>query len=102
MEWLSGKDVYAFCGLGEPGSFRDTLVKAGARLRGFKAFGDHHRYSNGDIRKVRKEAHLQGAPWIITTEKDIMRLGGLESPENLLTLEIEFVAEEGFFEEVFK
>lgn len=102
MEWLSGKDVYAFCGIGEPGFFRDTLSRAGVRMRGFKAFGDHHRYSNGDIRKVRKEAHLKGAPWIITTEKDIMRLGGLESPENLLTLEIEFVAEEGFFGEVFK
>jgi tetraacyldisaccharide 4'-kinase len=102
IEWLKGKDVYAFCGIGEPDSFRDALVGAGARLRGFRAFGDHRRYTQGDMRKIRKEAHVNGAPWIITTEKDIMRLQGIDTPENLLTLVIDFVTEKGFFGEVFK
>jgi hypothetical protein len=31
-----------------------------------------------------------------------MRLQGIELPENLLSLVIEFAAEEGFFDEVFK
>jgi tetraacyldisaccharide 4'-kinase len=102
IEWLAGKDVYAFCGLGEPGSFRDSLLRAGARVRGFKPFSDHYRYSQSDIQKLSREAHMKGAPWIITTEKDIMRLGGIEAPENLLTLAIEFAVGEGLFEKLFK
>jgi tetraacyldisaccharide 4'-kinase len=102
IEWLKGRDVYAFCGIGEPGSFRDALVRAGARLRDFRSFGDHYRYSQGDIRKLANDAHQKGAPWIITTEKDIMRLGGIEAPENLLALAIEFAVEEGFFDEIIK
>jgi tetraacyldisaccharide 4'-kinase len=101
-DWLGGKDVYAFCGIGEPGSFRDTLVGSGANLRGFKAFKDHHSYTESDLLRVRKDAHISGAPWIITTEKDIIRLRGIDIPENLLALEIEFVAQEGFYDEVFK
>lgn len=101
-DWLQGKDVYAFCGIGEPGSFKDSLAGAGARLRGFKAFRDHYSFTHEDIRRVSNEAHVSGAPWIITTEKDIMRLRGIETPENLLTLEIEFAAEESFYGEVFK
>jgi tetraacyldisaccharide 4'-kinase len=102
IEWLKGKDVYAFCGIGEPGSFREALVRAGTQLRGFKAFGDHYRFTQGDMRKISNQAHVNGAPWIITTEKDIMRLQGIDTPENLLTLVIDFVAEERFFGEVFK
>jgi tetraacyldisaccharide 4'-kinase len=102
IEWLKGKDIYAFCGIGEPGSFREALIRTGTQLRGFKAFGDHYRFTQGDMRKISNEAHVNGAPWIITTEKDIMRLQGIDTPENLLTLVIDFVAEEGFFGEVFK
>lgn len=99
--WLNGKDVYAFCAIGEPGSFKDSLVGAGARLRGFRAYGDHRRFTQGDMRKISNEAHVNGAPWIITTEKDIMRLQDIDTPENLLTLVIDFVAEAGFFGELF-
>lgn len=100
--WLKGKDVYAFCGIGEPGSFRDSIAGAGAILKGMRAFEDHHRFTAEDVRKISNEAHVKGAPWIITTEKDIMRLRDIDVPENLLTLEIEFVAEGDFYEEVFK
>jgi tetraacyldisaccharide 4'-kinase len=102
VKWLNGKDVYMFCGIGEPGSFKDSLVQAGAHLRGFKTFNDHHGFTQEDMRKLRNDAHVNGAPWIITTEKDIMRLQGIEFPENLLSLVVEFAAEEGFFDEVFK
>ena len=38
--------------------------------------------------------------WIVTTEKDIMRLKGLEVPEDLISLGIEFNVDERFYEEV--
>ncbi len=97
-DWLRGKDVFAFCGIGEPGAFRDSLLSSGARIRGFKAFRDHHRFVVSDLRKISNEAHVNGALWIITTEKDIMRFRGMELPENLLWLGIEFAAEGEFYD----
>ncbi len=100
-DWLKGEDVYGFCGIGEPGSFRDTLVGAGSNIRGFRTFKDHHTFTEADLRRIRKDAHICGAPWIITTEKDIIRLRDFDTPENLLALGIEFVAQEGYYDEVF-
>jgi tetraacyldisaccharide 4'-kinase len=101
LDWLSGKEVYAFCGIADPESFRTALGRAGAVLRGFKAYRDHYRYGKGDLRRVVSEAAKRGARWIITTEKDIMRLKSLGLPENLLALGIDVTVEEGFYEEVF-
>ncbi len=101
VSWLHGRDMYAFCGIGEPESFRDFLVHLGVRLRGFKQYGDHHRFSGADLNHLRKEAHMSGAPWIITTEKDIIRLQGQAVPDNLYTLAIEFVIDEAFYDELF-
>lgn len=100
--WLSGREVYAFCGIGDPDSFRTSLEKAGAVLRGFKAYRDHYRYRKGDMEHIVKAAGAKGARWIITTEKDIMRLKSLGLPENLLALGMEAAVDEGFYEEVLR
>jgi tetraacyldisaccharide 4'-kinase len=102
LDWLSGKEVYAFCGIADPESFRASLGKVGAVLRGFKAYRDHYRYGKGDLRRMVSEAAKRGARWIITTEKDIMRLKSLGLPENLLALGIDVTVEDGFYEEVFE
>lgn len=99
--WLSGKDVYGFCGIGNPDSFRDTLSSTGARLMGFRAYRDHHRYSRWDMERIIKESQRSNAEWIATTEKDIMRLKGFDLPENLVSLGIEFSVGKRFYEEVF-
>lgn len=100
-DWLSGKDVYGFCGIGNPDSFRDTLSSTGARLMGFRAYRDHHRYSRWDMERIIKESQRSNAEWIATTEKDIMRLKGFDLPENLVSLGIEFSVDKRFYEEVF-
>lgn len=109
VEQLSGRDVYAFCGIADPDSFKNNLEQAGARLRGFKAYSDHFRFRRSDLARIKKAADDSGAEWIITTEKDMMRLNGMEGlngpgqlPENLVSLGVEFTVEKGFYEEVFK
>ena len=82
-------------------SFRETLLSTNVDLIGFKPYRDHYRYSPGDIRDIKKVAEKTGAEWIVTTEKDIMRLKGLELPENLVSLDIEFSVDERFYDEVF-
>ncbi|MEW6676151.1 MAG: tetraacyldisaccharide 4'-kinase [Nitrospirota bacterium] len=101
-EWAKEKRLFGFCGIGSPESFRKTLLSAGAELIGFKTYRDHYRYTLGDIQVITKDAEQSGVEWIVTTEKDIMRLRGLELPGNLVSLCIEFSVDERFYEEVFR
>jgi tetraacyldisaccharide 4'-kinase len=101
LEWAKGKRFFGFCGIGNPQSFKATLQAADAELTGFKTFRDHYRYGHGAIRAVTDYAKRIGADWIVTTEKDIIRLKELDIPENLIVLAVEFTSDEGFYDEVF-
>lgn len=101
LKWAEDKRFYGFCGIGNPESFKETLLSAGVVLRGFKAYRDHYRYRSEDIEKIRKDAEKSGAHWIVTTEKDIMRLKGYGLPEHFVVLPIDFVVDGKFYEEVF-
>lgn len=101
LDWAKDKEFFGFCGIGNPDSFRKTLLSLDIQLKGFKIFKDHHRYSQYDIKKIIKQTKINGAQWIVTTEKDIMRLKGYDMPENLVSLVIEFITDEGFYDAVF-
>jgi tetraacyldisaccharide 4'-kinase len=101
LEWAKGKVFFGFCGIGNPRSFQHTLASAGAELTGLRTFRDHYYYGQKDIKTIVDEAGERNAGWIVTTEKDIMRLKGFVLPENLASLEIEFDVEEKFYHKVF-
>lgn len=94
------KRVMAFCGLGNPESFRKSLTDLGIDLRDFIVFKDHHRFSQQDLRRIRRAADMVGAEWIITTEKDIIKFKDIIP--DFLYLSIDFKIGENFFEEVFR
>ena len=48
-----------------------------------------------------RNAKGYNSDWIVTTEKDIMRLRSFSTPENLVSLAIEFTVDEKFYDEVF-
>jgi tetraacyldisaccharide 4'-kinase len=100
LEWAKDRKIFGFCGIGNPGSFKATLLCAGADLKGFIGFRDHYRYTKRDIGAIIKNAAGCGAGWIVTTEKDIMRLRGMDLPENLVTLVIDFVPDGEFYDKV--
>jgi tetraacyldisaccharide 4'-kinase len=62
-------------GIGRPDSFRRSLEALGARVVGGEAFPDHHPYDEDDRAAVSAAAGASGAEWIVTTEKDLVRLG---------------------------
>ncbi|NWF52371.1 MAG: tetraacyldisaccharide 4'-kinase [Nitrospirae bacterium] len=101
LEWSKGKVFFAFCGIGNPESFKRTLISSNIVLKGFKSYRDHYRYSSRDIENIINQSKKSKADWIVTTEKDIMRLGSLGVIENLIALEIEFSPGIGFYDEVF-
>lgn len=98
---LSGKPVLGVCGIGNPSSFRETLRETGADVREFMAFADHHPYDSNDLQKIRARAGECGADWIVTTEKDIMRLRNLGDIGTLVALSISFRVEESFYDRIF-
>jgi len=100
-EWAKEKKFFGFCGIGNPESFRSTLLTVGVELTGFKIYRDHYRYKLKDLETIKKSAEKSGANWIVTTEKDIIKLKGFHLPENLVSLAIEFAIDEKFYDEVF-
>ncbi len=68
--------VVAFCGIGKPGGFRNTLEKTGFEILRFHIYPDHWRYTQNDIQHLLGSLAQSGADYLITTEKDAARLGG--------------------------
>jgi tetraacyldisaccharide 4'-kinase len=62
--------IGAFCGLGNPASFRQTLREASIEPHFWREFPDHHRYDDGEIRAMAAEADV-----LATTEKDLANIG---------------------------
>ena len=64
----------AFCGLGNPQSFRRTLMQLGIDLAGWEEFEDHHRYRMHELTHLMLGFSQQGADAMVTTEKDAVNL----------------------------
>ena len=79
----------AFCGLGSPRAFWATLNEAGIETTLRRAFPDHHRYDEADLRSVVAQA---AADILVTTEKDAMNLpadaAAIVAPKKLYWLKI--------------
>jgi tetraacyldisaccharide 4'-kinase len=65
--------LVAFAGIGRPIKFFDALKAAKADLREAVGYGDHHVYSEGELKFLHKLADHHGAR-LITTTKDHVRL----------------------------
>ncbi len=70
LEQLSSRRVAAFCGLGNPANFFNTLESLGLEVVFRWSFGDHYSYRPLDIARVVHQARLNGADILVTTEKD--------------------------------
>jgi len=97
LEELRGKRVYAFCGLGNPEAFFDTVRHIGGVLVECRSFDDHHAYTGACLREIRQQAGQHKADYIVTTQKDWTKIAPLapqedEPPMAYLAVEMEFVA----------
>jgi tetraacyldisaccharide 4'-kinase len=98
---IKDRKVFCFCALGDPGSFRNTVAATGAVITGIMTFRDHYAYSAGDMAKIEAEAGKAGAEWIVTSEKDMIKIRGLDLPENIIIIGIEFSADMSFYDTAF-
>lgn len=80
--------VLAFCGIARPAQFFAGLKHSATDLAACKAFPDHHSYTVHDLDRLAKMAHATGATSLLTTEKDAVRLRGLDPPLPLATVSL--------------
>ena len=88
--------VFAFAGIANPDSFRQTLRQEEFSLAGFKEFKDHHCYTAQDVAALVGVARENGAQALITTEKDFVKLRPFFGEFPILALTIELRMDQGF------
>ena len=100
---LKGVKVLAFCGIANPASFKKTLSHLGCGIVELKQYRDHYRYVREDISGLEEKGKRLGAEFLLTTEKDMVKIRELKCvPPNLLSIEIGFSIAKSFYNEVFK
>ncbi len=64
----------AFCGIGNPEAFLRTLENLELRIKFFRAFPDHHAYTDGDLEQLGDRTREEGGRRLLTTEKDAAKI----------------------------
>lgn len=73
LERLAGRSCLAYCGIGNPQGFAETLRRARIAAE-LQVFPDHHHYMPADFDQLRRRAESLGAAAIVTTLKDLVKL----------------------------
>jgi tetraacyldisaccharide 4'-kinase len=76
-----------------PASFRSLLTSLGAVVAADCIYPDHYHYQKTDLAGIFKKAADHGVNMIVTTEKDAVRLRGLEH-DGIWALRIELFVNE--------
>ena len=71
---VHGKTALAFCGIGNPEGFKNTLESLEITVRKFVTFNDHHFYTQKEIEQLKREKNKLNADFLITTLKDFVKL----------------------------
>lgn len=80
VDLINGKAIMGFAGIARPDVFIKTLTELGAELVFFKAFRDHHPYKRREIQELMTEKRRLHADYLLTTEKDWVRMEGAVPP----------------------
>lgn len=96
LEQLKDKRIYAFCGIGNPNAFFQTLTDMTLNIVGKKVYNDHHLYTNDDIEAIYEDARYNKAEFVITTHKDwiktaLLSMDRFQIPFGSMMVELEFV-----------
>ena len=87
---LHGRRVVAFSGLAGNNDFRRTVENLKCDLIDFFEFPDHHKYTKTDLQTIMQSSINAQAEFILTTEKDYVRISGETSwPVELVVVGIE-------------
>ena len=86
--------VGAFCAVGNPASFFESLRRLGYELGLERAFADHHVYTQSDADALNQLAKQVGANALITTAKDAVKLKGMAFSLPCYVFEVEIAIDD--------
>ena len=75
---IKNKKIYIFSAIGDPDGFIASLNKTGTTICGKQIFTDHYVYNGVDLKGLENDAKNSGADYLITTEKDLIKLDGFK------------------------
>ncbi len=80
LQDLKDKKALLLSGIGNPFSFEKTVEQLNVKILKHRIFPDHFAYRQKDVDDLVREAQDQGADFIITTEKDSVRIPLVKRP----------------------
>lgn len=74
LSFIKGRRVVLLSSIGDSGYFEDTVRGLGAEIVEHIAFSDHHNYSQADRQRILKRCQERSFDFLVTTEKDAVKL----------------------------
>jgi tetraacyldisaccharide 4'-kinase len=74
LDSLFARKAFLFSGIANPEHFNRSALQAGLRVIGTRWFRDHHYFTRSEIGEIIENASRKRAAYLITTEKDTVRL----------------------------
>ncbi len=76
IETIQHQPVEAFCGIAHPLGFFHLLEQVPVQIVNQNYYPDHHDYSTDELNAIEDQSKQMGAKYIVTTEKDAVKLKG--------------------------
>ena len=102
LEMLKGLKIASLSAIANPASFNAFLIQHGGEIVLERHFADHHRYSQQEMIDFVNSAKAAGAEYILTTEKDAVRMPRLDRrdlPFLFLRIEIDILSGQENFDQ---
>ena len=99
---LNGVRIASLSAIANPSSFNAFLTQHGGVIVLERHFADHHRYSQQEMIDFVNSAKAAGAEYILTTEKDAVRMPRLDRrdlPFLFLRIEIDILSGQENFDQ---
>ena len=90
---LTGEKVVLLSGIGDPKSFEKTIRDYNCVIEEHEVFRDHYSYNKSDILKIINFSKKKNVGYIITTEKDWVKIEPLKPnfPFIIVKIEVELI-----------
>ncbi len=83
ISFIKGAKVALLTAIASPRSFRALIDSLGGDVVTEFNFADHHAYTQEELRRTVEKAGQEGAEFILTTEKDAVKLEQLGRPDGI-------------------
>lgn len=98
VEALNGKNCVLISGIGNPKGFEKTIRSLNGNILNHFIFQDHYQFDEKDLTNLEKEISHKNVDYLITTEKDFVKLSHYkQSVSKLYYVKMEMLIEDNFF-----